>query len=149
MKDYILEIHQGEGCDYTIGCGMRLYPFKAESMEEAVTKVERLLRTVVNGATEEEQDEMDDDDPIYNTDWDHLSPRPPSFTFRSHAYDGYQKMVVYEVSQKVDVDISRVHAEDRAEVQRIEAARQAEQRKAKQAARRAEYERMKVEFGDT
>ena len=43
MMKYIAWIIQnGEGCDYTIGCGHNLYELKAETGEEAIAEVKAM-----------------------------------------------------------------------------------------------------------
>lgn len=39
MKYLICKKQIGEGCDYTIGCGMKFYFMDAESVEDAVEKI--------------------------------------------------------------------------------------------------------------
>ena len=39
MKTYLLVRRQGGGCDYTIGCGISVSSFQAESMEAAKLKI--------------------------------------------------------------------------------------------------------------
>jgi hypothetical protein len=34
-KFWLLLVQEGEGCDYTVGCGMRAQPLKAQTIEEA------------------------------------------------------------------------------------------------------------------
>lgn len=40
---YLLEIHQGGGCDYTIECGTRVLGFYADNFAEAMIKAKEML----------------------------------------------------------------------------------------------------------
>lgn len=44
MKYYAYLEQHGEGCDYTIGCGKTLIDFEANSDEEAVTELTRIIK---------------------------------------------------------------------------------------------------------
>lgn len=39
MKTYKAYLNQGQGCDYTIGCGLRVIDITANSMEDAKQKL--------------------------------------------------------------------------------------------------------------
>lgn len=41
MKKYIAHLSQGQGCDYTIGCGQVVIDIEANSFEEAQQKLEQ------------------------------------------------------------------------------------------------------------
>ena len=49
--EYVAWVNQnGEGCDYTIGCGHNLYALKAKTMEEAITEAEKMVLETVGYA---------------------------------------------------------------------------------------------------
>lgn len=57
MKTYLIIIKQsGEGCDFTIGCGLNIYNFKANTPEEAFTKWAESLSLTSDPYTFEEYD---------------------------------------------------------------------------------------------
>ena len=39
MKYFLLREQAGQGCDYTIGCGITFEPLRANTMDEAITEV--------------------------------------------------------------------------------------------------------------
>lgn len=47
---YIAILTQGGGCDYTIGCGVKVKTLRASSMEEAQVEVERLVEDYGGGS---------------------------------------------------------------------------------------------------
>lgn len=61
MKTYLLVRRQGGGCDYTIGCGISVSSFQAESMEAAKQKIVDLEEDWKKQAREAE-------DPLYYLD---------------------------------------------------------------------------------
>ena len=44
MAKYKAYLNQGQGCDYTIGCGQKLIDLKATSLDEAQAEVFSLLK---------------------------------------------------------------------------------------------------------
>lgn len=45
MKKYIAYLDQGQGCDYTIGCGKKVISIDAESIEDAREKLINIICT--------------------------------------------------------------------------------------------------------
>ena len=49
MKNYVAYLEQaGEGCDYTIGCGRRVWAFDAEDYSSAIKKIKRKIEDDFN-----------------------------------------------------------------------------------------------------
>lgn len=95
MKTYLLVRRQGGGCDYTIGCGISVSSFQAESMEDAERKIVDLEEDWKKQAREAE-------DPFYYLD---LCIR------ESHIFDvdprndcsACEEIELYEISDSLDM----------------------------------------------
>jgi hypothetical protein len=42
-KFMVILVQEGEGCDYTIGCGVRVVPLRAATVEDARVEAERMI----------------------------------------------------------------------------------------------------------
>lgn len=100
MNKYIVEVHQDAGCDYKIACGIRVYPVDALSFQEAVAKVSLLLLS----------DECSSEEDEHTSDWWGTGLRPPLYRRDDDPDQRIKKMIVYQVTKEVVVDVEEVHS---------------------------------------
>lgn len=121
MPKYAVVIKQnGEGCDYTIGCGMQTVELKSTTREEAL----REARMIVQGTPDGDYEYGFADTMLI--DYDHTT------TSRIQ----YAKLVQIEE----DLPVAQWHAE-------LLAAHRRSQEESTEAKERAEYERLRNKFG--
>lgn len=58
MSFWLVMKQRGEGCDYTIGCGTKVVPLKAETGPEALNEAERMLTSPMYGYVDANSDQL-------------------------------------------------------------------------------------------
>lgn len=120
MKKFLVYVKQhGEGCDYTIGCGRKVFFIEARDMIQAKDRFTRMLS------------------PEFGQD------NQPEWTKDYGGYNGEMKLVsaqIFEVADEVKVDVAECY--ENIEKFKIEKALKAVEEK-----ERKEFERLKAKYG--
>jgi len=119
MKFICVMKQNGEGCDYTIGCGMRFFTLNAETPEEATDKIIKKL--------DFEDYESGNSNPGY------------------HCKDGEQELSIWRLFE-IKAEYNLLELLHQWEVNFNEAENTRKTAK-KEAEERAEYEKLKQKFG--
>lgn len=126
MRYFLLRRQKGEGCDYTIGCGLSFEEIEADSRKEAIEQVIDLPDDWENITDEDELHDMLGDTGLSNVE-------PGEFEM--------EEVVLFEVKEAIDlipilkkklfeVENHKSHLRD----------------KEREAAERAQYEKLKKKF---
>lgn len=120
MKTFLVVENQGNGCDYTIGCGVRTYTVKAESYEALLEEAREIIRG--------NEDDFGYHHPLAGA----LAEINLEFTRDS--------VTVYEVAVEHSIDLDTFR-------EIVERRRQADADEEKEAKEREELKRLQEKFG--
>ena len=131
MKYYLVRVQKGEGCDYTIGCGLDVTLLSAKNKEEAIQKVIGLPSDWKETFSEDWEDE------IYDTGY--LGDAEPN------RYQQIESVSLLEVNEEIDMMpiLKAKLAEVRGHFQAIQDQKDLE---AKEARDLVEFERLQKKF---
>lgn len=122
LRGFLIVEEQGEGCDYTIGCGVAWYLWEAESFDALIADLRATLAKGYAGVYEE-------------SDGDGLAEAVVATHERRR-----NNIEIFEISASHKLDLPALRAIYEDAEARVEAADKAE-------AERAEFERLKAKFG--
>lgn len=133
MKRYYLIERQGGGCDYTIGCGLRISKLDATTMSEAIVAAIGDINELLN-----DEEIIEDEDYLHDTIVDNFQ--------LVHRYQdgdmyGVDEAEILEVTDSLDLD-DIIHIAQK----RLEDVKSQIAAKKKEAEDRKKYEELKKRF---
>ncbi len=139
MKHFIIEVYAGEGCDYTIGCGLRVEPAEANSIEELEDELKKYLIMDPYYYESPEYDEDDEDD----EDDDEVDTSNSAVIFDGEFFTGgadkFESVTIHEV-----VETSSLKLPALKEQKRVKQKERDEKYKLKKELK--EYQKLKAKF---
>lgn len=127
-KYFLYKEQEGQGCDYTIGCGSSFEEVEANSLNDAIDQVVDLP---------DDWDQVEDEDELH----DNICESGISMVKIDNC-DRLNTIELYEISKVVDlIPILK------AKLAEVDAVLDGNRAKAKEAAERAQFEKLKKKFG--
>lgn len=137
-KYYCLREQSGQGCDYTIGCGIAIDTIYANSLEEAQKKIIDLPDTWKEDLVKWIEEENGDVDGCYH---DTICDTGLSYVMSNDYGPTMDSVTLIEVTEEIDmISILRVKLAE------AEAFKDSLNQKANEEAERAAYEKLKKKF---